>query len=67
MTRPQQRTTEVNAPSGRCSAYAQQEGADVCVYQYDSIAGHYVRAWDLSPGQLQYVIGRTLNRAEVQA
>ena len=67
MTRPQQRTTEVNAPSGRCSAYAQQEAADVCVYQYDSIAGHYVRAWDLSPGQLQYVIGRTLDRAEVQA
>jgi hypothetical protein len=55
-------TVKVNAPSGRCSAYAKREGADVCVYQYDSIAGHYVRAWDLSPGQLRYVIGKTLKK-----
>jgi hypothetical protein len=55
-------TVEVNAPSGRCSAYAEREGGEVVVRQWDDNCQYYVRAGDLSPGQLRYVIGRTLGR-----
>lgn len=55
-------TVKVNAPSGRCSAFAKREGQEVVVYQYDDNCQHYVRAWDLSAGQQRYVIGKTLKK-----